>query len=489
MVEAKTPEEHLAVAIMGFSHDPLGYVLYAFPWGQPGTLLENETGPDEWQRRILDKIGKQSSSLKDALDRVQRYSRGSGNGIGKSCLVAWLILWGMSTFPDTRGILTANTENQIRTKTWPEVGKWYGLCINRHWFDYTKTSLASNMPGHDQTWRFDAVPWSQVNPAAFAGLHNKGKRAIIIFDESSEIDDVIWDTQEGALTDESTEIFWFVFGNRTVNTGRFAQTFKEDAADWDHECIDSRTVKISNKALLQRWIEKYGINSDFVRVHVLGDEPLSNPDQYIPQPWITDARARALQEKGYNFAPKIISCDPAWSGGDEIVIGFRQGLYFKILEVIAKNDDDVLIANKLARWQDDLGADAGFIDLGYGTGIYSVLKASGREHTWQLVSFGSKSSKPGFLNKRAEMYGDIRDFLQQGGSIPDDQRLAEELSWISTVPRVDGQIQLIDKEDMDASPNRADAFALTFAFPVVKKIIGAEKKKEFTNTKDYDPLA
>jgi hypothetical protein len=486
----ETDEIKLCKNIQEYTHDPLGYVLYAFPWGKPGTVLENETGPDEWQRKLLESIGRNCDNLKDALDRVHKYSRGSGNGIGKSTMVAWIVLWGMSTFPDTRGILTANTDNQIKTKTWPEVGKWYHLCINKHWFSFTKTRLASVLPGHEDSWRFDAIPWSKENPAAFAGLHNKSKRAIIIFDESSEIADEIWDTQEGALTDEATEIMWFVFGNRTVNTGKFSRTFKEDAAEWDHECIDSRTVKISNKALLKRWIDKYGLDSDFVRVHVLGDEPLSNPDQYIPQKWINAARGRALPEKAYIFAPKIISCDPAWTGGDEVCIGFRQGLYFKILEVMPKNDDDVLVANKLARWQDDEDADAVFIDLGYGTGIYSVGKSMGRQDTWQLIPFGGKATKLGFINKRAEMYGEIREFLQQGGSIPDDQILCEQLSWISTVPRIDGNIQLIDKEDMETSPGRADAFALTFALPVKKRQKGLRTtKKEFVDSSSYDPLA
>ena len=101
----------------------------------------------------------------------------SGHGIGKSALVAWIILWAMSTFTDARGIVTANTEGQLRTKTWPELAKWLALCTNRHWFTYTATSLHSSQPGHDKTWRVDAITWSENNTEAIAGLHNKGKRA------------------------------------------------------------------------------------------------------------------------------------------------------------------------------------------------------------------------------------------------------------------------------------------------------------------------
>ena len=67
----------------------------------------------------------------------------SGHGVGKSALVAWIILWALSTLPDTRGVVTANTEGQLRTKTWPELAKWHGLAINRDWFTYTATALHS----------------------------------------------------------------------------------------------------------------------------------------------------------------------------------------------------------------------------------------------------------------------------------------------------------------------------------------------------------
>ena len=56
-----------------------------------------------------------------------RLAVASGHGIGKSALVSWIILWALSTLPDTRGVVTANTEGQLRTKTWPELAKWHAL--------------------------------------------------------------------------------------------------------------------------------------------------------------------------------------------------------------------------------------------------------------------------------------------------------------------------------------------------------------------------
>jgi hypothetical protein len=42
-------EQDLFVKLLSFQDDPLGFTLYVFPWGQPGTPLENSPGPREWQ--------------------------------------------------------------------------------------------------------------------------------------------------------------------------------------------------------------------------------------------------------------------------------------------------------------------------------------------------------------------------------------------------------------------------------------------------------
>lgn len=210
-------EQQLVDDIVSFRHDPLGYVLYAFPWGEEGTELANKSGPRQWQREVLESIGQQ---LRDgAKDRgeVIREAVASGHGIGKSALVSWVILWALGTEVDTRGVVTANTESQLRTKTWPEVAKWHRLSINGHWFKLVGTALFSTDPGHEKNWRIDAVPWSDVNTEAFAGLHNEGKRILLVFDEASAIADLVWEVAEGALTDENTEILWVAFGNPTRN--------------------------------------------------------------------------------------------------------------------------------------------------------------------------------------------------------------------------------------------------------------------------------
>lgn len=445
--------------------DYLGLVMYSFPWGED-ELTNYQL--EDWQKNILIDMGKNSINVSELINKIQRYAVGSGHGIGKTALICIIILILFSTFEDTRGVVTANTDTQLRTKTWSEMAKWHRLFIASHFFTYTATALYSKDPNHEKTWRMDCIPWSKSNPAAFAGLHNKGKRLIIVFDESSEIDDVIWEVTEGALTDSDTEIFWFAFGNRTRNIGKFSDCFKKHKILWNTRCIDSRTVRITNKELINIWLEQHGIDSDFFKVRVLGEEPSTNSNQFYNTNLIRNARGKQLRQDQYIFAPVILTCDPAWTGSDSIVIGKRQGLFFTILDSIPKNDNDIVIANKLMAYEDEYKASAVFIDLGYGTGIFSVGKTLGRN--WILISNASASNEISCINKRAETALLLKRWLEEGGVLPDDQELCEELSWIETVANLKGKIQLISKEDIKKmygrSPNKFDALCLSFAYPV-----------------------
>lgn len=255
---------------------------------------------------------------------------------------------------------------------------------------------------------------------------------------------------------------------------------------WVTRQIDSRNVSITNKQQIEQWISDYGIDSDFVKVRVRGIFPSMSAKQFIAMGDVDAARGKHLRLEAYDFAPVILSCDPAWSGDDELVIAKRQGLAFSILRTIPKNDNDIQIAGILGQLEDEHKADAVFIDAGYGTGIASAGQTLGRD--WTLVWFSSASANPGCLNKRAEMWTSARDWLKSGGAIPDDDVLYADLIGPETVPRMDGKIQLESKEDMkkrgQPSPNRGDALALTFAFPVAKKRIISQR-----HPLDYDPIA
>jgi hypothetical protein len=206
----------MEMELLGCFCSPLRFVMLVFPWGEPGPL-ENYDGPDLWQTQTLLRI---EQAIREGLPLGSpsiRLAIASGHGIGKTALVAWLILWFISTRPRPQIVVTANTKNQLTTKTWRELAKWKEMAAHGHWFEHTGTQL--KLKAREATWFATAVPWSAANASAFAGTHEE--HVLMIFDEASEIDRIIWETAEGAMTTPGA--MWFCFGNPTVNTGRFRE--------------------------------------------------------------------------------------------------------------------------------------------------------------------------------------------------------------------------------------------------------------------------
>jgi len=313
---------------------------------------------------------------------------------------------------------------------------------------------------------------------------------LLVMDEASAIDDKVWEVAEGAMTDEGTVIIWVVLGNPTRASGRFRECWRKYRHRWNAAQIDSRTVEGTNKEQIQKWIQDHGEDSDFVKVRVRGIFPSMSAKQFISEADVDAAYGRHLRREQYEWAPKIISCDPAWEGDDELVIALRQGLHFQILKTLPKNDNDIEISNIIARFEDEHRADAVFIDGGYGTGIVSGGKTMGRD--WRLVWFGGGASDPGCQNKRAEMWKDMRDWLKSGGAIPEDDGLRTDLTGPETVARLDGKIQLEPKDAMKRrglpSPNRADALARTLAYPVASRMRGTDPRGTGKAETEYDPF-
>jgi len=495
------PESLLIQDIASFSNDPYGFVMYAFPWGS-GELAKHQ-GPDDWQVELLKAI---SSKLKSGVINVTeaiQIAVASGHGIGKSALVAWIIEWSISTFEDTRGVVTANTEGQLKTKTWAELAKWHRLCICSHWFELTATALYSRQPKHEKTWRIDMVPWSERNTEAFAGLHNQGKRVVLIFDEAAAIPPIIWETAEGALTDSDTQIIWCVFGNPTRNSGRFRECFGKFKHRWLGRQIDSRTAKMTNKTQIDQWIIDYGEDSDFVRVRVRGVFPRAGSTQFIGSD-LVEAQ-RSIEAHAGIYDALVIGVDPARFGDDESVIYIRKGRDGRTHPPLKfRGLDTMQLAARVAEQFEFYRADGIFVDEGgLGAGVVDRLR--------QLrvpvigINFGATPdrSNPGqdavkYFNKCAEMWGVMREWLKTGGCIPADVDLESQLTdreyGYAMRNGVDA-IQLESKKDMKkrglSSPDIADALALTFAYPVQpnRNAGHAAANRDQLIQHDYDPFA
>jgi hypothetical protein len=455
--EEKAAEFDAAMA--PYRHDPAGFV-----------RAELGAEPETWQAALLAEIA-EGLSPHEAL----RFAVASGHGVGKSALVAWLLLWAIATCSDTRGVVTANTEVQLRTKTWAELAKWFRRWRLASFFDFGATSLASRIEGHARTWRIDLVPWSEHNAEAFAGLHNAGRRVVVVFDEASAIADPIWETTEGALTDRDTEILWCVFGNPTRNGGRFRECFGRFRHRWRHRQVDARTVGLVDQAAIARWIADYGEDSDFVRVRVRGVFPRAGSLQFIASDAVEAACRREAPPPDPRVAP-VLGVDVARFGDDRSVIFLRRGRDARSEPPrLFRKTDTMTLAGEVARLAWQTGASAIHVDAGgVGGGVVDRLNAlgvpgvmeihfAGRADGWQPEQAGIR-----YANKRAEMWGFMKEWLKHG-ALPDLSDLVQDLTGIEYGYDAQSAILLEKKDDMKrrglASPDLGDALALTFAYP------------------------
>lgn len=463
----------LAEDISQFYADPLGFVMYAFDWGEGD--LKGFDGPDDWQVDILNTIGREVEDRQfdgvNAVDPIQ-VAVSSGHGIGKSALSAWLILWVMSTRPNSKGVVTANTGDQLRTKTMSELAKWHSRCITRDWFETTSMSISHRT--YNETWRVDALTSREEASESFAGLHCADSTPWYLFDEASAIPEKIWEVAKGGLTDG--EPMHICFGNPTKNTGSFYDCFRRQKHRWITRQIDSRTAKMTNKKLIKDWIDDFGEDSDFVRVRVRGLFPKGGDMQFIPSDVVYEAQKRA-SGRYLGDDPLICGIDLARGGDDNCMIGFRRGKDAKSEKTYRipgeKSRDSMKVVGMITMILDRHKPDVTFLDeTGLGGPIADRLNQLGYHVIG--VNFGGKADdQKKYVNKTAEMGARCRDWLLNGGAIVDDPQLETELTSRDYDHNDKDQLVLERKKDMKkrlgVSPDWADQLYLTFAYEVPKR--------------------
>jgi hypothetical protein len=473
-------DRDLALEMADLADDPLEWVRFAYPWGEGP--LDGFDGPDDWQAGFFREWGEEIRLRGfDGTAPVMPYrcSTTSGHGVGKSALVGQAIGFIMSTRPHCRGRVTANSLPQLATTTWPEMVKWMEMCITRRWFRITSGRGAMKMVHrqHEETWRIDGLAWDEHRPAAFAGLHAAKSSPFYILDEASEIPRIICETAMGGLTDG--EPFFFMFGNPTKPSGFFFDSHNDMRDRFRAITVDSRTAKMTNKGLIKEWIEDFGIDSDFVKVRVLGEFPTTGDRQFIPSSLVTRAMSPEREPIATALDPVIIGCDPARYGGDEATIYIRRGRDMrthapKIFRGISADQ----LAMEIKKLADELLPDAINIDSGGGGAqIIDFLVAWGVPNVNE-VNFGGTSLDPEYADMATYMMAMLRKWLHQDGvTLPIDpvlkrqmtsRQYALEQGTKSTVVRIEKKETLKKREEegKGESPDRADGSALTFAVPV-----------------------
>ena len=459
--------------------NPLAFVMLVFPWGVKGTPLEHFSGPRKWQRDVLQDIANHIKQNNGKIDfDTLREAVASGRGIGKSALVSWLVIWMLSTRIGSTTIVSANSESQLRKVTWAEITKWLAMGLNSHWFEVSATSLQPakwltelverDLRKGTRYWGVEGRLWSAENPDAFAGVHNMDG-VLVIFDEASGIDDAIWAVTAGFFTENTPNRFWFAFSNPRRNTGYFYETFHSKRDFWNTKVVDARTVEGTDKAVYQQIIDEYGPDSSQAHVEVYGQFPSAGDDQFIGANTVDEAMKRVKYQD--LSAPIVIGVDPARFGADATVIAVRQGR--DIVKIIRhRGDDTMTVVGHVIEAIEEYKPTLVVIDEGgLGAGIVDRLKE--QRYKIKGINFGNKSKNPiMYGNMRAQMWGDMREWLKTA-SIPNDRFLKTDLISPMMKPDSRGTIFLESKKDMKsrglASPDAADAIAVTFAFPVAHR--------------------
>lgn len=465
--------------------DPYRFVLGAYPWGEPNTPLADEPGPDDNQRQWLIDLGDAIKQRKfDGAHPVMpiRFAESSGHDTGKTAKCGWTTGFIASTRPHSDGTITAGGYAQLESRTWPAVQFWMGMCITAPWFEVMETGIYAR--GVDAmgiklstTWKVQMQSCKKQNAQAFAGQHAKRSTSWYWFDEASEVADEVWHVAYNGLLDGEPMIF--ALGQMVRNTGEFHNVcFGKLAARWNHRRVDSRTSRFPNKEEIAQQIEDYGLDSDYVRVRILGFPPEADELQYIDKGRVDLARTRVMVP--LQDDPLIAGFDVSGGGKAWNVIRFRRGLCGNPLgadgkplgpiRIPGEKDPDrsmriALCAELLNDRRPGHQIAAMFVDSAFGAAIVTRLHALGFTNVHE-VNFGGDSPDPHDENARSNMYHRAKDHLLLA-SLPDDENLCGQLCIPGYHINPSGRLVIESKKAIQArgyaSPDDADAYVLTHA--------------------------
>ena len=502
--QAHPDEQQLIAKLLTFRDDPLAFVLYVFPWGKPGTPLEHHKGPRKWQRdaliRMRDHIDDNKKKQLHGLDpELLKLARASGRGIGKSAFLAWVALWLFSCMPSSTVVVSANTEQQLKSTTFPEIRKWATMSINSRWYEHNIMSLQpaewlvqtlKETTGYDDAyWYIQARLWSEEAPDAYAGVHSQMAMAVL-FDEASGIPGCIWPVAQGYFTDKTIHRFWIAISNPRNPSGEFFECFHGNRDQWDHATIDGRSVEENDHGIYDNVIRQYGEDSDQARVEVYGQFPRQGDYQFISRGQVDDAVAREpMSDPG---AALIMGVDPARYGDDSAVIAYRYGRDATEIKFEAyKSCSIVELSEHVARAMEKYKPDAVFVEGdGVGGGVVDILKDA-KFKIIEVKTGGGAEDKSMYANHRTEMWGRMRDWLPSA-SIPSHNALVEDLCAPMYDFTLKGQLKLEPKEKMKkrghASPDYGDALAMTFSKTISRRDTRSSrqlKRKRVARDVDY----
>lgn len=468
-----------------YDYVKLAYLIFGFGAEGPCENME----PYDWQVREWVKL---SNHLSNPATRYVPYKMivSSGNGAAKTAFGAMTVLMLMYT-QQVRGRITANTLPQMQSIVWPEYDIW---CQRAKYFNVFFEKLGTSIKSRDETlaesWRMDTVTWSENNPVAMSGLHNARKAVVLVFEEGPGIPGIIWQYAHGCFSDEDTIRVWLAFGNSDDPNSYFEQ--KMNDPEWRSLRIDTRTLKHVSKDFVAAILKEClgDEDADDFRVRVRGLPRKSARDSIIPYNLVEDALNRPVDFKKNEMLPCVMTCDPAWQGGDETTIWIHQGDASLMVDKYKLNKEagqtHAYTYAKMCKFEKEYRVDQVLIDQGEGTTLFTLAINDGKTN-WQLVSFSEAANDAAefrdsqYQNIRAQMHYEAREWLNQGGAIDalpglnDDEtrdkrrdEIQKQLTWTrgdrnakTLKKQAESKIEI--KNRVGRSPDVNDGFILRFA--------------------------
>jgi len=437
-----------------------------------------------------------------ALDRKPVAVK-SGHGTGKTCLASWVIQWYLFTHPYSKCGVTAPTERQLKNGLWGELSKWTSRSPILQSFFKWKTETYE-VKGYGIVWA--AEMRAAYRPENLAGLHGEGGTLMVVDEASGIINDEIWDTIMGALSDVGSVLL--MIGNPTQIRGHFHRQFadkKSNARQLTLSCLEPGYR--GDPGFPKEIEDKYGKDSDQYRVRVKGEFPIDSPDAFMKLSWLQDCYDRPFSQ---SLTP-VVAIDPADMGDDDSEIAAGTGYRLRYWKTLRGETDGmmnaqaVLIAVHYLRenckefgFHEDVTIQVVVDCTGPGTSTRDQLRQFEVAENIKVHAIHSAESGDAEYAKMSDrLWGNMKSLIRNV-SIPyyagrkrkmhdgfDDEEFFEELEdqvcgRKYEIGASDGKIHLESKADLKkrgkCSPNMGDALAL-YLYPFMRYGLDNRPKK------------
>lgn len=412
---------------------------------------------EPWQEQVL-----------EALDSGEtKISVRSGHGVGKTALCSWLAVHFLCFRDDVKVIVTSPSQRQLSDGLNPEIVKW--ISKMPEWMqaslEITRERI-SRLPT-PQTNFISFRTARKENPEALAGVH--ATHVMIIVDEASGVEEIIYETGQGALSTKGA--IAVLIGNPTRPSGFFYKTQTVLSDLWwtkKVSCLDSSRV---DPEYIMSQARTYGVDSREYAVRVLGEFPESGQDSVIPRTWVSAAVGRKVAEARGDI---VWGLDPG-RGGDPTGFVERSANVLKEYRELKYQDLMQTVGWVKSRWDkipDRFRPSYIYVDsIGLGAGVADRLL----ELKLPVVHVNvaeAPAMADRFYRLRDELWHATRAWFEsrevridpEGGNA---RQLEEELAAVEQTISSSGRIKVEGKPELKRrgikSPNLADALCLTFA--------------------------